>query len=99
MSLRRRLLLTLCLVIGFSIHVDAANAGPFMEGIVESVFKTAEKEFLDGLSRRAPPTPKKSDRHDADSAPTVVPPTAAPTAGPKRIERRAPPVFRLFRNR
>jgi hypothetical protein len=87
--------LTSCLAVGFATNVPSAKAGPFMEGIVESVFKTAEKEFVDKFARKPRSIPVESYRPATRSSAAGSPSTCV-----QPIERR--PTFaapRLFRNR
>ena len=67
MSLRQRVLFTSCLVVTFALNSDAAQAG-IMEGIVDSVFKTAEKEFFGGLTREPRVTQCEPPRQQTRSA-------------------------------
>ena len=91
MKIGHRLLLGACLVGLSAADARPSHAGPFMEGIVERVFATAEQEFFGGpvsKSRPAPSLQRVAPR----------PSTAAPVRPQPGVRR--PVCFpRLFRSR
>jgi hypothetical protein len=94
MSLRHRVLFTSCLVVSFALNAGTAQAG-LMEGIVDQVFKTAEKEFLAPFTRDSRSTSRAPQRQETRSP--ARDPRATQSPGAERRTWLGSP--RLFRSR
>lgn len=94
MSLRHQVLFTSCMLAGFALNAGTAKAG-FMEGIVDSVFRTAEQEFLGTFTRKSQPTHCEPQRKPTPSA--AAPSRAMPSPSVQRRTWFSSP--RLFRGR